>query len=254
MVKDKLATQTGSSLATKDRPGFLQKQKGQEGLEEIGRAELVLPRLSMCQSMSPQRKKSDPLYIKGLEEGQFFNTVTEQIYGDKALRVVPLLFGKSRLYFRDFNDGGGLLCQSLNGRDGGSLSPTCAACPKQAWGEDGEKPACTLLYNYPSMLLPTFELIVVSMKVTSLKAARQWNTLMRFRNAPAFAGVYELRAVETKNKQGTYFVFNVKPSRWVSEPEFAQATRIYESIRDQQVRPSAVGLAEEETAEAAPQM
>ena len=252
--KDQLATQSAGSLATKDRPGFLQKQTGREGLEQIERADLVLPRLSICQSMSPQRKKSDPLFISSLEEGQFFNTVTNQIYGDKALRVIPLLFGKSRLYFRPFDDGGGLLCQSMNGKDGGVLSPTCAACPKQAWGESGEKPACTLLYNYPSLLLPSFELIVVSMKVTSLKAARQWNTLMRFRNAAAFAGVYELRAIETKNNFGTFFVFNVKPSRWANETEYNQAGEIYKSIQDQQVRPSTVGLAQEETAEAAPQM
>jgi hypothetical protein len=252
--RNELVTQAGGTLATKDRPGFLAKQSERKGLEQIERADLVLPRLSICQSMSPQRKKSDPLFIKDLEEGQFFNTVTDQIYGSGALRVIPLLFGKSRLYFKPFDEGGGLLCQSMNGKTGGSLCPTCEACPKQSWGEDGEKPACTLLYNYPSVLLPSFELIVVSMKVTSLKAARQWNTLMRFRNADAFAGVYELRAIEAKNTLGTYFVFNVKPSRWANETEYKQATAIYESIQDQQVRPSTVGLAQEERAETAPQM
>ena len=253
MAKDKLVNVENESLAMKDRPEFL-RTRSQEGLEEIERSDLVLPRLSICQSMSPQRKKSDPLYIAGLEEGDFFNTVTSQNYGAKALRVIPLLFGKSRLYFRSFDEGGGLLCQSMNGKDGGSLSPTCAPCPKQAWGEDGEKPECTLLYNYASALLPNFELIVVSMKVTSLKAARQWNSLLRFREAEARGGVYELRAIETKNNFGTYFVFNVKASRWVSKAEFVRATQIYDSIKTQRVQPSQTGLAQEEATERAPKM
>ena len=154
MAKDKLVTQAGGTLATKDRPGYLAKKSERKGLEQIERADLVLPRLSICQAMSPQRKKSDPLYIKDLEEGDFFNNVTSQIYGAGALRVIPLLFGKSRLYFKPFDEGGGLLCQSMNGKTGGSLNPSCEACPKQSWGEGGEKPACTLLYNYPSVLLP----------------------------------------------------------------------------------------------------
>ncbi len=256
MAKDKLAAVPGGAMATTDRPGFLVKQQAQEGLEEIERGDLILPRLSICQAMSPQRKKSDPAYIKDLEEGQFFNSVTSQIYGSGTVRVIPILARKSRLYFRPFDEGGGLLCQSLNGKDGGRITPAgCIGCPKEAWGPNGEKPECTLLYNYPCALLPSWELIVVSMKVTSLKAARQWNTLMRLKvKSPARAGVHELRAVETKNNYGTYFVFNVKPSRWVNESEFAQATEIFNSIQEQQIRPSEVGLAEEVATEAATEM
>lgn len=254
--KNKLATTGEESLATRDRPGYLETRgKSREGLEDVERADLVLPRLSICQAMSPQRKKSDPLFIKELEEGQFFNTVTEQIYGGGALRLIPLLFRKSRLYFRKMEEGGGLLCQSMNAINGGRLNPeSCAACPKSQWGQDGEKPACTLLYNFPSVLLPGFELIVVSMKVTSLRAARQWLTLMRLRNRDVRTGIYELRAVETKNNFGTFFVFNVKPTRWASEKEYERATVIYSSIAERQIQPSEVGLAEEETAERPAQM
>lgn len=254
--KDQLVTVGSESLATRDRPEYLEtKGKSREGLEDIKREDLILPRLSICQSMSPQRKKSDPLFIKELEEGDFFNSVTEQIYGAGMLRVIPLLFRKSRLYFKKMEEGGGLLCQSMNGINGGRLNPeSCDLCLKSHWGDDGEKPECTLLYNFPSVLLPAFELIVVSMKVTSLKTARQWLTLWRIKDRDARAGVYELRAVETKNNFGTFYIFNVKPARWASEKEFDVASQIYHSIADRQIQPSKIGLAEEETAERPPKM
>ena len=40
------------------------------GLENLERNDMTLPRLGLCQSLTPQRIKSDPKYIAGLEEGE----------------------------------------------------------------------------------------------------------------------------------------------------------------------------------------
>src|SRR5208282_345503 len=45
-----------------------------------------------------ERSESDPKYIEGLRDGQFFNTITREIYGKKVL-LVPLHFYKTRVLF-----------------------------------------------------------------------------------------------------------------------------------------------------------
>jgi hypothetical protein len=39
------------------------------------------PRLMLCQNMSKCRQKNDPNYIEGIQEGDYYNNKTDQIYG-----------------------------------------------------------------------------------------------------------------------------------------------------------------------------
>ena len=39
------------------------------------------PRLMLCQNMSKCRQKNDPSYIEGIQEGDYYNNKTDQIYG-----------------------------------------------------------------------------------------------------------------------------------------------------------------------------
>lgn len=60
------------------------------GFEEADATSFAIPFLRQLQSISAQCKKSDPGYIKGAEEGDFFNTVSEKLYkAEKGLYVIP---------------------------------------------------------------------------------------------------------------------------------------------------------------------
>ena len=60
--------------------------------------------------MSPQLNKQDPLYIKGAEQGDIFNTVSGEIYkADTGLTVVPRYFEKKFLEFALRSTGGGFI-------------------------------------------------------------------------------------------------------------------------------------------------
>ena len=50
------------------------------GMENIKSEDLVIPRIKLCQSGSPQIKKSHELYIPGLEVGDVFNSLTGQVW------------------------------------------------------------------------------------------------------------------------------------------------------------------------------
>ncbi len=216
-------------------PDHIAALHGHEGLENVTREDLVLPRLMICQAMSPQRKKTNPNYIAALTDGDLFNSVTGEIYGSEV-QLIPLLFSKSRLYFRDLASGGGILCQSFNGVDGGSLSPTCEACPNSKFDGLGKAPVCNLFYNFPSLILPSQELIAASFKSTGLKAGKNWLSRMALLKKPAYAGVYQLRVVEQANQKGTFFAPVVSFKRWTTFEELQLAQSQFAALRGKTIR------------------
>jgi hypothetical protein len=211
-------------------PEFLRNEHGNEGLENVDRNDIILPRLAICQSGTPQRKPSNPLYIPGLNEGQFFNTVTNKVYGSKV-ELIPLLKTQSRIFFRDLNQGGGILCRSFNGIDGGTIAPRCIECPNSA----GFPSACTEFKNIVSIVAEDRNMIVASFKSTGLSTAKAWLTRMKMMNKPSYVGVYELNLVATKNSKGEFFVPTVAFKRWVNEDEFNYAANEYSGLKGKKI-------------------
>jgi hypothetical protein len=218
------------------------------GFENMDSSDLAKPRLAICQSMSPQRKKSDPKFIAGLDEGMFFNTVTNEIYGTEVT-VVPLMFFKSRVFFNPLDEGGGMRCQSPDSQIGvGDPGGECAVCPHSRFGEHGEAPECTNFFNYAALVVPKAKgarigpesLAIVSLKSTGLKVARDWNSKMRLRvdsstrkQLPMFMGAYKLTSVEQKNDKGTWSTFKVDGAGTIEDKNNAQvAEEAYYSVRD----------------------
>lgn len=232
MAKEELAKVTEAGPLTV--PDFLKDHRGHEGGENVGQDDIVLPRLAICQSMSPQRVKGSAEHIAGLEEGDYFNTVTRERYAE-GVTLIPLLYQRSRIYFRGLKEGGGILCQSRNGIDGGKLHPQgCSSCQHSAFTDEG-KPHCDLFMNMVSLLMPptvpSAQLIVVSFKSAALKAAKQWVALLQARNFPYFAQVYSLKTISTKNNKGTFYIPKIDVKRYVSPEEFAYAKDQYEALR-----------------------
>lgn len=209
-----------------------------KGLEQIGLKDMVLPRLSLCQSNTPARDKLSKEYLKGLSEGQFFNTLTRENFGEKII-VVPLFFYHSRIMFKDMKEGGGIICQAPDGvhcqmNNGGP-------CLHEAWGANGEPPECSEFFNYPSLIYrgpgsKTSELVIVSMKTTGLKAGRTLNSLMRIRGKAAYAGIYELSSVPDQNKSGqSYYTWDAKnyeTAPWVDEDLYIKAEGMFKIVSE----------------------
>ncbi|KKL86468.1 hypothetical protein LCGC14_1944460, partial [marine sediment metagenome] len=86
-------------------PDYIRSKGPARGSEEVKSADLVIPRLEIVQSLSPARKKTDPMFIEGAEEGMIFNNVTRELYAD--VRIVPVYFRKEFLIWKDREHGGG---------------------------------------------------------------------------------------------------------------------------------------------------
>jgi hypothetical protein len=188
-----------------------------EGFENMGAEDVTQPRLMLTQNGTPQRKEENDNYIEGLKEGDFFNSVTGEIYG-KKVRITPVMFFKQNLLFQDIDEGGGLLCRAVDARHGvGTPGGDCATCPKMQW-IDNEPPECMLYHNYAALVIPDKgapnldALVIVSMKSTNIKMAKDWNSLMRMRQdenhnqLPMWRGIYELESQFRQEGKYSWYV------------------------------------------------
>lgn len=188
-------------------PSFMQDSKG-AGTEQIGREDMTLPRLAIAQSNSPAAKKSSPERIEGLEEGMLYNTLTREIIGD-ATRVIPILYFPSYIKFAGEGETG------VKGIRGASNPPPADLLE---FKEDGGKPEWTKLFNFLCLIPERGELVVVSMKSTGAKVAKQWNSWMRRTmqaeggktwQPDAFSYSYGLKTVAEHKDKFDYFNYEV---------------------------------------------
>ena len=227
----------GALVASEDQPAFLARKAGQQarGFEAVEQSDLKLPRLGLAQSQSPQLKKVNPKYIRGLQEGQFFNSLTGEVYGEEVL-FVPLFLYKSRIKFNPFEDGGGIDCQSFNGKTGGRHAKACEECAFSKFGEEkGTAPECDLIYNFPAFLGKKRELIVVSFKSTGITAAKDLLSLAKIRNRDMFAGVYKLSNRDEHKKGNDYKVPVVGNAGWVDAETFDLAEQAEAGLRGKKI-------------------
>lgn len=218
-------------------PDFLVHKAGTAalGTENIGSQDVILPRLGLCQSMSPQRKRSDPKYIEGLEEGNFFNTVTGIIYGNKV-RVLPLLFYKQRIRFKPMDNGGGILCQAADGAHGvGDPGGPCIKCPKAQF-QGTEPPECDEFYNFATLVVMNGRfspenLAVISMKSTAIPVAKAWNSKIRLTQRDIFASMYDITSAEVKKDAQSWYTYVVNGAGFIPNKEtYDIAKLVYEAM------------------------
>jgi hypothetical protein len=239
--KDEKALVTVDDKKSMEIPEHLRGQIGNsEGMENVDQNDLLLPRLGLCQSLSPQRRKNDPAYIPGLEEGQLFNTVTQEIYGSK-LEIVMIFFFKNRIKYFPIDEGGGIDCISVNGVDGGRISPHgCASCKFSSWGngqtddEHGnDAPLCTLYHNYMSYTeageVPTP--LAISYKSTGIKKSKQILASVRLTNLPMYAKKYTVEVVTMRDGNNEWFEKKITAGGFVPGDEFIEMKHLYDTLK-----------------------
>jgi hypothetical protein len=229
MTKNEEIVKAPGTLATV-MPEYLQKYAGDHrGTEDLKQEDLQLPRLALAQGLSPQLQEGDPLYIDSLKIGDIFNTVTGQVYGKGPLYFTVIRRDPMRaVEFFPRKDGGGI--KDFN------VSPTDARC-QWTTGPNGEriKPLATQFYDYVIALLPSQEIAAFSLKNSGLKIGKQFNSLLKLRNAPTFTGQYTLRSVTQKNSKGTWAVYQFQNAGWVEAAVAQWAEQQFEAIKNRTI-------------------
>jgi hypothetical protein len=208
-------------------PSFGQNQG--RGSEHVGAQDITIPRLAIIQSLSPQRKKNDPEYIPGAEEGMMFNSVTKALY-DKTILVVPIYYRLEFLLWKIRAEGGGF--RGVFDTRESALMESRELKETTEVVDTGQQ-FCLLSSDNGK----TWTEVVMSMAKSNQSVSKTWNADIRLRtqehNLDRFTTIYEVGAVSKSNDKGDFFVFSVNFLRFMSDgerPLYDRCEKVYESI------------------------
>ena len=213
-----------------------------KGFENVTAKDIAIPFIAILQSASPQTKKGDPNRIDGAEPGDFFNTVSQQVWkGEKGLQVIPVAYQKKWVEWVKKEEGGGFIKQ----HDTEGILLQCKRDDKNRDVLPNGHVIVETAYHYVVLLLENgeFQRAVISMKSTQLKKSRKWNTLMgaiqltgeggRKFTPPMFSHSYVMTSVHESNKAGDWWGWEIGEPKLIAfeMPEIYQmAKRFNEDI------------------------
>lgn len=217
---------TANSMVFDERPDYLQNNTSTRGSENVTADDLVIPRLELVQSLSPCRKKTDPNYIEGAEEGMVYNNVTRQLYGTEVL-IVPVFYRKEWLIWKSRDEGGGFR---------GAYSTDNEAENAMVALEDGEDCAIAETGQHFCLLIKPetgkIEEIVLSMSKSKLGVSKRFNSLIRINGGDSFSRVYRVNAImEQNSKNQDYYNLTIKAAGFPTREVFDRAVKLYDSIK-----------------------
>lgn len=243
-MTEAIATRGPISLAS--LPEHLRALVGvRDGKENVGMEDLLIPRLCVGQQLSPQLDKTKEQFIRGLEQGQLFNSLTGQIYGEETT-VIPLFFFKNYIHFKPIKDGGGVVSQYSTKEQ---VPPALLE-----WGQGdkaGTPPRVTEFKNRMCMVDAgdgNWQPIVVSFKSTGMKFAKKWNSLINMLPLPAYARFYKLRAVPQSKGNNSWFAIAPVPDAFSPQRIIDSAKAMFDGLQSKGYKIDDSGLDTDEAA------
>lgn len=200
------------------------------GFEEADASAYAIPFLMILQSGSPQCKKSDGAYIKGAEEGMFFNSVTQEVFsGEDGIVVIPCHYSNRFIEWKPRESGGGFVAEHLPGE--------APATEKDDKNRDilpngnilvDTRNHYVLLLDKEGNVSPA----LITMSSTQLKKSRQWMSKMQgikikgpngIQTAPMASRMYRLTTTPENNDKGSWFGFRIELEGIVQDPAVYKA-------------------------------
>lgn len=191
-----------------------------DGFEQINGETMSVPFLRLIQKLSPQIDKKKPEYIEGAVEGDFFNTVTKEVYGQE-LALIVLRF--ERIYIEWKPNRGGFV---------GYHSPEDAEriATKRDFGKWQTEKGNELQENYVYMvILGGHEKegpMILSLSSSGIKTAREWNRLMvthimsNGQKAKPYYLMWQVNAKYKENEKGSWYSPIPKFMGYINEQQY----------------------------------
>jgi hypothetical protein len=250
---------TGTALA--ERPStdlsashldFFAERKGQ-GMEHVTMNDVVMPRVGILQSLSPQLKRNNPEFIDGAQEGQIVNTATRRVSDN--LNVIPVHYLRHHIEWRP-NRGGFV---TDHGEEGAALLEQC----KRNADNYDVLPNGNLLVPTPTWYcidLETGKEIIIPMPRTQSKPSRQWMALATSETVvhpehgeftpPLFFRSYKLGTVMRTAEANEWYVWTAERGQTIVELDadgslLAKATRFRDMLMRGDIKADAASFDDE---------
>jgi hypothetical protein len=247
--KDALATRPSAKLEKKDTVALDFATPADHG---FSREDLAIPRITILQSGSPQLKKSEGQYIKGAEEGDFFDSISNSIMakGEEGFIFIPVSF---RVAFIEWKpDRGGFVADH---GDNAEVEARCTVNDKGARiNPEGNEIVKT--YEYYALAVVKGEVsprqVVVSLSKTQLKKGRKLNSVIQLlqvetpeglRNPKMYYSCFDAASVPESNDKGNWmgwsFIRKGATHELLGMDTYEAARGFHQAVSSGQVRAAA---------------
>lgn len=239
------AKQSASKAVTKhsdkDLVQMMQEDAG-DGFQQTRATDYAIPFLGIIQSLSPQRLKNDEKYIQGAEEGNLFNSVSNELF--ESAEIVPVAFKLVYLEWKDKQ--GGFV--GVHERDSPVVLGITPDEKGKRWTKSGTYLEETAQYYVLILNQDTgaYDQAIISMKGTQLKKSRRWNSLMQKLKIagpngpitpPMYGHSYIASATSESNDQGSWYGWVIEPGEPVTDSELYVTARSFsKSVNTGQVK------------------
>jgi hypothetical protein len=236
----KETTTMTTQKATEEELALLEQLKGLQGLgtDLIDDRFVKPPKLVLAQSTTPQVKKSDDKFVEGLAEGNFFNNLTSENFGDGPIRMVVIkMLGAHGVIF-DPAEMGKVIESDIKLDD-----------PRMQFTEDDKgdrvKPEATTFLDYLLYLPDHGQVLTFSMKGTQIKVGVILNSIMKLAlkvgpnviaNPPSFARVFKMRSVPDTDGNFNWMNIKIVPEGPCNPTLLSQCLQIYNSFDKKQIQ------------------
>jgi hypothetical protein len=201
---------------------------GGAGLEHVKAKDILIPRVTLLQKLSPQINKKKSEFIEGADLGDFCNVATGDVFKEQ-IEVIPVHFitqyiewGKNRSGFvNNYGDDEAILKQTVRNEKNQNILP------------NGNSIAETSQWYCLLRDGASWSRIFIPLTSTNLKVSRKWMTLIKTEiiqtangpwKPPLFWRSWKLTAIEDSNEQGDWFTF--KPERGPTTLELDQSKEL----------------------------
>ena len=218
-----------------------------DGLENVTAKDLIVPRITILQGLSPQVQPKKPEYVKGAKVGDLCDVGMNEVF-EQPLMFLPVLFVKQYLEWAPRSSGKGLIAIH---NDASILDLGIRNESNQVILPNGNYIAETAQF-FGLNLSADNRRSFLPMTSTQLKKARSWLSLSTseklqredgsFYTPPLYYRVYQISTVEESNSKGDWIGFRIErgPSlpEWSDEWEalVAEAKNFKNSIQRGELR------------------
>lgn len=234
-VQDAVAIVEEKKVALHTEMGGFEEMAG-AGMENVTSSDVIVPRLTIAQGLSPQLSKSKPEFIKSAKIGDILDVGLGEAFPDGIL-FLPVMYRKEYLEWGSRESGKGL----VNIHKDPSIMDKCTR---------DEKTGAMILPN-GNIVQQTAQFIgmnltaggrrsFIGMASTQLKRARLWMTMATAERlkrsdgseyqAPLLYRSYNLTSAEESNAKGTWSVWQI--SRGPALPDLDIGRDWKEIMRD----------------------
>lgn len=214
---------------TKEREAEIQRISEERlGFDALDQTDIILPRISVVQSLSQA-------FQNGLaKQGQLWNNALDEAFDE--LEVIPLFAFKSRLKLTVDK---GLICRSddailcTQGEHGVGFD--CASCPDSQWGQNSEKPKCSLAYNFVCIDVSRKIPCVITFMRSAITEAKKWVSKSQFTGKSMFSTKYKISSKKVTQENVSFHMPLVTMNGGCSVSELDFAIKAYETLKGKKI-------------------